>query len=87
MNTVFLLMAQYDGLPVVPAERVVADYFSHLDRRKFLRKVHAGEIKLPIVRSDPNSQKTQLGISIVDLAKYLDDRRDAAIREMEALNS
>jgi hypothetical protein len=30
MNTVFLLMAQYSGQAVIPADKVRADYFSHL---------------------------------------------------------
>ncbi|WP_040440062.1 pyocin activator PrtN family protein [Roseibium aggregatum] len=85
MRTVFILMAQYDGLAVVPTDRVVADYFPHLTRMKFLRKISAGEIKLPVVRSDPKSQKSARGISIQDLANYLDERRSAAVKEMEAL--
>ena len=30
MNTLFLLMAQYNGLAIVPLERVCNDYFQHL---------------------------------------------------------
>lgn len=33
MNTAFLLMAQYDGLAVIPAEKVCADYFPHRTSR------------------------------------------------------
>ena len=39
MNTLFLLMAQYDGRAVVPVDAVCKDYFSHLTLPKFLRKV------------------------------------------------
>ncbi|MFU8866278.1 MAG: pyocin activator PrtN family protein [Rhodobacterales bacterium] len=51
LNTLFLLMAQYEGRVIVPAETVCKDYFSHLTLTKFLRKVSAGEIDLPITRA------------------------------------
>ena len=71
MKTAFLLMAQYDGLAVIPVEYVCRDYFRHLPVEKFLRKVLAGEISLPIVRME-GSQKTAKGIHITDLAAYID---------------
>lgn len=30
MNTVFLLMAQYNALAIIPVSAVVKDYFPHL---------------------------------------------------------
>ena len=33
MNTAFLLMAQYDAMAVIPIDKVVRDYFSHLTTR------------------------------------------------------
>jgi hypothetical protein len=84
MNTLFLLMAQYDGRAVVPLETVVHDYFSHLTVAKFLRKTGAGEIALPLVRIEA-SQKCAKGVHLQDLADYLDRRREAAIRETKAL--
>jgi hypothetical protein len=86
MNTAFLLMAQYNGLAVIPVEKVCKDYFSHLTPEKFMRKVTAGEIALPIVRME-TSQKAARGIHLQDLATYLDKRRDAAQRELAALAS
>lgn len=80
-------MAQYDGMAVIPADRVVKDYFPHLDRVKFLRKVNAGEIKLPVVRAESNSQKAARGVHIQDLADYLDQRRADAVKEMESLST
>jgi hypothetical protein len=85
MNTAFLLLAQYDGLAVIPAERVCRDYFSHLTPDKFLRKVSAGEIKIPLVRIE-TSQKSAKGVHLQDLADYLDARRKAAKREADQLN-
>ena len=84
MNTAFLLMAQYDGRAVIPVADVCRDYFSHLTPEKFLRKVNAGEIAIPLVRME-TSQKAAKGVHLKDLADYLDVRRSAALREMKAL--
>ncbi|MGY6246247.1 pyocin activator PrtN family protein [Bosea thiooxidans] len=84
MNTLFLLMAQYNGQAVIPVDRVCADYFSHLSFDKFLRKVGAGEIEIPVTRMEA-SQKSAKGVHLQDLAEYLDKRRAAAVREMKAL--
>lgn len=85
MNTVFLLMAQYDGRVIVPLDQVCRDFFSHLSLDKFLRKVNAGEIDLPVTRMEA-SQKSARGVHLQDLAAYIDKRRAAAVREMKALN-
>jgi hypothetical protein len=76
MKTSFLLLAQYDGLAVIPVEWVCRDYFRHLTVEKFLRKVLVGEIALPIVRIE-SSQKSAKGVHINDLAAYLDKQADA----------
>lgn len=86
MNTAFLLMAQYNGQAVIPLETVRRDYFSHLTLAKFLRKVGAGEIDLPILRIEA-SQKSAKGVHLADLAAYLDKRRAAALREAESLRT
>lgn len=86
LNTAFLLMAQYGGKAIIPVEEVCRDYFSHLDPAKFIRKVGAGEIAIPMVRME-NSQKCAKGIHLQDLADYLDARREAALREYRQLNS
>lgn len=84
MNTAFLLMAQYDAIPIIPAETVCKDFFGHLTLRKFLRKVSDGSLPLPMVKIE-DSQKAAKGVHLQDLAKYLDDRRDAAQREHKKL--
>ncbi len=84
MKTSFLLMAQYDGLAVIPVEWVCRDYFRHLTVEKFLRKVLIGEISLPIIRIE-SSQKSAKGIHVNDLATYLDKQADAARKECEQL--
>ena len=85
MNTAFLLMAQYDAQAVIPVDKVVRDYFSHLTTDKFLRKVSTGEIKIPLLRIEAGSQKAAKGVHLSDLAQYLDDRRAAALKEADQL--
>lgn len=84
MKTAFLLMAQYDGLAVIPVEWVCRDYFRHLTVEKFLRKVLAGEISIPIVRME-GSQKCAKGVHVNDLAVYLDRQTELARKECEQL--
>ncbi len=84
MNTAFLLMAQYDGLAIIPIQAICRDYFRHLTPTKFVEKIRAGEIKLPLARLDP-SQKAAKGVALDDLAKYLDVRIPAARKDMEEL--
>lgn len=85
MKTIFLLMAQYDARPVIPLEWVQRDFFSHLEVKKLAAKCTTGEIKLPLVRTDPSSQKSPKGVSLQDLAQYLDERQHAARKELEQL--
>ncbi|WP_320203993.1 pyocin activator PrtN family protein [Agrobacterium rosae] len=84
MNTAFLLMAQYDGKAVVPVDQMCADYFPHLTPEKFLRKVSRGDIAIPVVRIEA-SQKAARGIHLADLAAYIDQRREVALKEMKQL--
>jgi len=84
MKTAFILMAQYEGLAVIPVEIVCRDYFRHLTVEKFLRKVLNGEIEIPIVRME-GSQTSAKGVHINDLAAYLDKQTAAARKECEQL--
>ncbi|MCO7594243.1 MULTISPECIES: pyocin activator PrtN family protein [Pseudomonas] len=85
MNTAFVLMAQYNGLAIIPIELVCNDYFTHLTPDMFQRKVLAGQIKIPITRLE-SSQKSAKGIHITDLAEYLETQRALAIKEHQQLN-
>jgi hypothetical protein len=84
MKTSFLLLAQYDGLAVIPVDWICRDYFRHLTVENFLRKVLAGEIDLPVVRME-QSQKSAKGIHVNDLAAYLDQQAAAARKECDQL--
>lgn len=85
METAFFLMAQY-GQPVIPVDRLVKDYFSHLTLRSFLRKVDEGNLPIPLVRME-DSQKATKGVHIKDLAKYLDDQRAKGLRTFNQVYS
>lgn len=84
MNTTFLLMAQYNAQAVVPIEAVCRDYFAPLTVPTLIRKIGAGEIRLPLVRME-TSQKGAKGVHIQDLADYIDARRAAAVKECTQL--
>ena len=84
MNTLFLLMAQYDGQAVIPLDRVCADYMN-LTVEKFKRKQLDGEIDIPVVRLGADSQKAALGVHLNDLADYIDRQREKAKREHNKL--
>jgi hypothetical protein len=84
MKTVFLLMARYEGLPVIPLDTVCRDFFSHLTPTKFVEKVRAGELRLPLVRLG-TGQKAARGVALNDLAAYLDAQMVAAKRDLENL--
>ena len=86
MNTAFLLMAQYDGLAVIPLHRVCSDYFAHLTPPKLLEKVRSGEISLPIIRIEA-SQRAAKGVHLQDLACYIDQQREAARRDLDNMHS
>lgn len=82
--TLLLLQVQYQGKATITLEQVVADFFQHLTVQKFLRKALAGQIRLPILRIEA-SQKSQKHIHLADLARYLDERRAAAVKECRQL--
>jgi hypothetical protein len=85
MNTLFLLMAQYDGQAVISLSQVCADYMG-LTVEKFKAKQLSGEIAIPIVRLGANTQKAALGIHLKDLAEYIDRQRESAISDIRKLN-
>lgn len=86
MNTTFVLLAQYGATAVVPLDIVCRDYFAPLTPQTLLRKISSGEIKLPLVRME-SSQKGAKGVHVEDLAKYIDERRAAAVKECAQLAS
>lgn len=84
MNTIFLLMAQYNGLAIIPLEKVCADYFSHLTPEKMKLKIASGQIDLTLVPIE-SSQKSARGVHLNDLAAYLDAQHSKAKTEHNKL--
>lgn len=82
--TLLMLQVQYNGRATITLEQVVADFFQHLTVTKFLQKALRGQIRLPILRIEA-SQKSQKHIHLADLARYLDERRAAAVKECRQL--
>lgn len=83
MNTAFLLMAQYNTA-IIPLELVCRDYFQHLTPDEFSRKATKGQIDLPVVRIETSAKATR-GVHLADLARWIDDRRAAAQKELDQL--
>jgi len=89
MTTMWLLLAKYQGDSLIPVERVANDFFAVKDPSgmpRFLRKLEAGEIPLPVVRME-RSQKGAKMIDLRDLAAFLDERRAAAQKELRQLRA
>ncbi|MGF6664819.1 hypothetical protein QF000_006487 [Paraburkholderia atlantica] len=84
VNTAFILMAQYGAKAIIPIEDVCRDYFAPLTLPVLLRKISTGDIAVPLVRMEA-SQKTAKGVHLVDLATFIDERREAARKECEQL--
>lgn len=84
INTMWLLMAQYEGRAMIGADQVCRDFFSPLTLPVFLRKVASGEIPLPLVRME-SSQKGAKMVHLTDLAAFIDARAEAARNEARAL--
>lgn len=84
MKTAALLALQYNNQLFLPIEVVCRDYFKHLTVQKLLRKISDGSIPLPLTRME-ESQKATKGVFVVDLARYLDDRHQKALREYRQL--
>lgn len=84
MRTVFLLIAQYGMTAVVPIDVVCRDFFAPMTVPALLRKISAGQIRLPLIRME-RSQKCAKGVHIQDLANYIDEQMHAAREEVERM--
>jgi len=45
----------------------------------------SGDIPLPVVHMDSDSQKTMRGVSLQDLARWIDQRTEAAQKELRRI--
>jgi len=81
MKTSFILLAQYETA-IVPLDLVCRLHLGHLTPANFARKSLAGEIPIPVVQIE-DSQKAARGVHLADLARWIDDRREAAQAEVD----
>jgi hypothetical protein len=75
MNTVFLLMAEYESptIPLVP----VAEKYLQMSERKAKNLASTQELPFPVLRGG-ESQKSGWFVHIDDLARYIDMQREKA---------
>lgn len=65
LNTLWLLLGMYEGRPFITADELARDFFQHLSAEKFVRKVDAGDIDIPLIRIE-DSSKAARGVHIRD---------------------
>lgn len=84
MNTVFLLMAEYETT-AIPLKTIAAKYFGITNDRQLNEKARHNEFPFPIFRS--GGQKSDWMVSLQDLAEWLDSQREKAKHRFELLNN
>ncbi|MBL4898696.1 MAG: pyocin activator PrtN family protein [Colwellia sp.] len=72
MNTLFLLMSQYDN-PLIPLDDVADEYFAIKTKSEADRQ--AKDHKLPVPAFRLGKQRSQWFIHVEELAKFIDETR------------
>ena len=84
MNTAIMMMAMYNAKAIIDTETVARDWFE-LSVGKFHEKIRSGEIRIPLVLMEEESQKCAKGVHLMDLAEYVDTRRAVAEKELKQM--
>lgn len=84
MNTVFLLMAEFETSQVPLS--VVAEKFLNLTPAYADKKAALCELPFPTYRDD-SSQKAPRMVHISDLAEWIDKQRDKSKKELLHMNT
>lgn len=88
MDTVKLLMLQYDFKTAIPLSQAVRDYVCpDIDDTQINRRANAGEFPFPCYKADPNNKKSGWFVNLTSLANWLDSRRIEAEKDYLAMNS
>ena len=82
LNTATMLFLQH-GKAVIPLEEVCESYFG-MDKRTAYAKAYRGELPVPAFRAT-DSRKAPWLVSVLDLAKLLEERRAEEARQHAAL--
>lgn len=77
MNTYYALLITY-GKPQVKLSVIWPDFLPHLSARLLKARASQQELPFPVLKGE--SQKSEVLVDLRDLAKYIDDTRDEAIR-------
>ena len=83
MNTVFLLMAEYNATDI-PLESVASKYLG-IERREAYNRAARQSLPFPAYRPG-GTQKSPWVVRITDLAEYLDAARAAAQRDWQEIH-
>ncbi|MCX8596763.1 pyocin activator PrtN family protein [Gilliamella sp. B3486] len=84
MNTVFLLMAEFNT-PTIPLSQIAEKYLG-MTISTANKKANCGELSIPSFRLD-QGQKAPRIVHIQDLADYIDKQREIAKDELKEINS
>lgn len=84
MNTLFLLMAEFDGQAEIALDDLCPKY-TGMESAKAKRAAARQSLPFPCHRAT-RSQKSSWLVHVQDLAEHLDRERQAARREWEAIN-
>lgn len=85
MNTVFLLMAEFES-PVLNIDDVAPKYFNMSDPRTYKQAAVNNQLPIAFFRASKSQKATWL-CHIQDLANLIDTQRQAANDEFERSNS
>lgn len=80
MNTIFLLMAEYETSQIPLS--IVAEKFLSISPAWADKKANLGELPFPTYR---DNQKSGRLVHIIDLAEWIDKKREIAKKEFEHL--
>ncbi|HZR37688.1 MAG TPA: pyocin activator PrtN family protein [Nevskia sp.] len=83
VTTFFALMAEFNTADI-PLEKVCSKYFG-LELKEACRRASLQRLPVPAFRG--GSQKSPWLISAADLAKHIDEQREAAVREWQKMNA
>lgn len=83
MNTINMLLAHFGGSPIIPMENA-AQYLQYKpDTLK--QKIQRGEIRLAAFSIEPDSQKAQKFVKLVDLAELIDEHYEVAKQDFDVM--
>ncbi len=86
INTAKALLMQYDFKTAIPLGQAVRDYLNpEVDDAQANRNANEGKIPFPCYKADPSNKKSAWFVNIESLAKWLDNRRQEAEKDHQAL--